>query len=186
MTLFNILNNFIAPSGIFCTPDSHRANVRGETSTCRAAFANDRPRDLRRALSSAPTMPQPTTANRASPLLTSACLGLLNLFFSTIGRWQKFYRKFPLYQETRVSSNRHEQTNDLLQILLDFRPILNIGKPSFRCQRLWPVSTPFHRRLKMHSVAKPDVIYSHEDFGPCICKKPRYQPTKLPRRDATA
>lgn len=50
--LFSNLNNLTAPSGMFCTPDSHRANVRGETSTCRAAFARDRLRDLRSAFSS--------------------------------------------------------------------------------------------------------------------------------------
>ena len=51
---FNILNNFTAPSGMFCTPDSQRANVRGETSTCLAAFAKDRLRCLRSAFSSLP------------------------------------------------------------------------------------------------------------------------------------
>lgn len=53
-TLFNILNSFIAPSGIFCTPDSHRENVRAETSTCRAAFASDKLSDLRNLFSSDP------------------------------------------------------------------------------------------------------------------------------------
>ena len=51
-----ILKSFSAPSGMFCAPDSHRANVRGETSTCRAAFASDKPRDLRSALSSDPVI----------------------------------------------------------------------------------------------------------------------------------
>ena len=45
-----------------CTPDSHRANVRGETSTCRAAFASDRPRVLRRAFSSDPVITWPHLA----------------------------------------------------------------------------------------------------------------------------
>src|SRR3990167_2142944 len=52
--LFKIFSNLIAPSGIACFPDSQRENVRVETSTCRAAFDKDRPRDKRNSLSSCP------------------------------------------------------------------------------------------------------------------------------------
>lgn len=69
-TLFKILNNFTAPSGMFCTPDSHRANVLGETSTCRAAFASDKPRDFRKAFSSKPSMPYPSMPNNTDAGLT--------------------------------------------------------------------------------------------------------------------
>ena len=53
---FSKRNSFIAPSGILRSPDSHRAQVRGVTSTCRAACASDRPSLFRHALSSVPVM----------------------------------------------------------------------------------------------------------------------------------
>ena len=53
-TLLSILNNLIAPSGIFCDPDSHLAHVRAETSTCLLACARERPRVFRSAFSSFP------------------------------------------------------------------------------------------------------------------------------------
>ena len=74
MSLFNILNSLTAPSGMFWTPDSHRANVRGETSTCRAAFASDSPRDFRNAFSS-----EPSISRHTGPLLTSAYHAWANL-----------------------------------------------------------------------------------------------------------
>ena len=74
MSPFNILNSFTAPSGMFWTPDSHRANVRGETSTCRAAFASDKPRDLRKDFSSDPSMPHLSMTRLCSPYPTPPCL----------------------------------------------------------------------------------------------------------------
>lgn len=46
-----------APSGIRLSPASHLAQVRGATSTCRAALAIDRPRLLRIFLRSCPFIP---------------------------------------------------------------------------------------------------------------------------------
>ena len=71
---FRILNNLVAPSGIFWTPDSHLAKVRGETSTCRAAFASDKPRVLRNCFSSEPTIPLRTAPVHFAPHTTKADL----------------------------------------------------------------------------------------------------------------
>ncbi len=68
--LYSNKNNLTAPSGILCCPDSHRAMVRPETSSCRASCASDSPRVLRLSFSSPPVIPAPPVLD--PPLHTEA------------------------------------------------------------------------------------------------------------------
>lgn len=84
--LFKRTNSFTAPSGIFCTPDSHRAHVRGETSTCLAALDSDRPRDFRSAFNSAPVI-LVELFNAINPIINFLSEAKFDCFFLNNSRW---------------------------------------------------------------------------------------------------